>query len=158
MKHYVLNRAGQWGGASFTDLFVLGVGRAAAGASDFTDADTAQTITLMTPVAGDIITYPLVQAYTKIGFAGGALSAIALDVGYSGGSEFLLNGAMYAASAAAASPLVSGSGGPKVFDGATTLTAQLDTTGANLADITAGEIWIYVALCRVTDFLTNRTA
>ena len=130
----------------FRQLFILGVGRGTNGASDFTDADAQQDFTLITPAAGDIVTYPLAQAYTKIGFAGGALSAVTLDVGFTAGSEFLLNGAMFTVNAGACAPLVSGSGGPKLFDGSTALTARIDTTGANLSEITAGEIWIYTNL------------
>jgi len=137
----------------FRYLFILGVGRGAAGASDFTDADTQQDYTLLTPAAGDVVTYPLAQAYTKIGFAGGALTAVTLDVGFTAGSEFLLNGAMFARNAAAVSPLVSGAGGPKFFDGATALTARIDTTGANLSAITAGEIWIYLNLIPISEAL-----
>jgi len=137
----------------FRYLFILGVGRGAAGASDFTDADAQQDYTLLTPAAGDAVTYPLAQAYTKIGFAGGALSAVTLDVGFSNGSEFLLNGAMFALNACAVSPLVSGAGGPKFFDGATALTARIDTTGANLSEITKGEIWIYVNLITINEAL-----
>jgi len=137
----------------FRYLFILGVGRGAAGASDFTDADAQQDYTLLTPAAGDAVTYPLAQAYTKIGFAGGALSAVTLDVGFSNGSEFLLNGAMFALNACAVSPLVSGAGGPKFFDGATALTARIDTTGANLSEITKGEIWIYVNLIPINEAL-----
>lgn len=159
MKHYVLNKASQWGGAGFTDLFILGATRAANGGSDFTDADTQQDITLLTPAAGDIITYPLVAAYTKIGFAGGALSAVALDVGVgAGGAEFMLNGAMFTVNAAAVPIGTAGTGGPAAFNGSNVLSARLDTTGANLNAITAGEIWIYAALCRRTDFLDNRHA
>jgi hypothetical protein len=158
MKHYVLNRESQWGGFPATDLFILGATRAAAAASDFTDADTSQTFTLMTPAAGDIVTYPLAQAYTKIGFAGTDLTAITLDVGFAGGEEFIKDGSMFTVNAGAGSVLCSQAGGPKVFDGATTLSAVVVTTGANLSAITAGELWIFVCLTRITDQLLNRTA
>lgn len=159
MKHYVLNKAFQWGGASMTDLFILGATRAANGASDFTDADTQQDFTLLTPAAGDIITYPLAVAYTKIGFAGTSLTAVTLDLGVdAGGAEFILNGAMFSENAAAISIGTAGSGGPVAFTGSTTLSARIDTTGANLSAITAGEIWIYVSLMRRTDWLDNRSA
>lgn len=152
MKTYSARGNNQFLGL-FRYLFILGVGRGSAGASDFTDADTQQDFTLITPAAGDAVTYPLAQAYTKKGFAGGALSAVTLDVGFSNGSEFLLDGAMFTLNACAVSPLVSGAGGPKFFDGSTNLTARIDTTGANLADITAGEIWIYVNLIPISEAL-----
>lgn len=159
MKHYILNKESQFGGAGFTDLFILGATRAASQASDFTDADTSQQFTLITPAAGDIVTYPLAQAYTKIAFAGTGLTAVAVDVGFTGSLEyFIKDGSMYAGNAAVAPVITSDTGGPKSFDGSTALTAVVATTGANLSAITAGEIWIYLALCRRTDFLDNRTA
>lgn len=156
MKRYTANDMdlGPW-----TDLFILGVGRGAAGASDFTDADTQQDFTLLTPNAGDQLIYPLCCAFTKIGFAGGALSAVALDVGVAaGGAEAMLNGAMFLQNASAVAITTGGTGGPVAFSGSNTLSARIDTTGANLSAITAGEIWIYVALARINDLLKNRVA
>lgn len=159
MKHYVLNKEFQWGGGLYTDLFILGATRTAAGGSDFTDADTQQDFTLMTPAAGDSIGYPLALAFTKVGFAGGALSAVALDLGKgAGGAELMLNGAMFSGNAVGLAIGTAGSGGPISFNGSETLNARIDTTGANLSAITAGEIWIYVPIARRVDWLDNRTA
>lgn len=155
MKSYVLNKAFQFGGFMATRLHIIGYTRGAAGVSDFTDADTSQTFTLETPAAGDFLTYPGAVAFTKIAFAGTSLTAVTLDVGFSGGEEFLKDGAMFAANA---SILPLSTFAPKSFDGSTTLTAKIDTTGANLSAITAGEIWIYTGIARRTDFLDGRYA
>ncbi len=152
MKRYPVHPKDPFAGL-FSDLFILGTTRGAAGVSDFTDADTQQDFTLLTPQAGDAVTYPLAQAYTKVGFAGTALTAVTLDVGFDAGSTFLLDGAMFTENACAVAPLVSGAGGPKFFNGTELLTARIDTTGANLSAITSGEIWIYVNLCRRADYL-----
>lgn len=158
MKHIILNKEFQWGGLPATDLYILGATRGAAGASDFTDADTSQQFTLETPAAGDVVLYPLAVAYTKVGFVGGALSAVALDVGFTGSLEyFVKDGAMFAANAVAAPVITSDTGGPKAFDGATAMTAVVATTGANLSAITAGEIWIYACIARRTQYLDQRT-
>ena len=140
---------------AFNHLAILGATRAANGASDFTDADTSQTITLETPADGDIVTYPGALAYTKIAFTGTSLTAVTLDVGFDGGEEFLKDGAMFAKNARIA-PLSTLA--PKIFTGAILLTAKVDTTGANLSAITAGEIWIYYNIVRLRDVLTDRVA
>lgn len=139
----------------FNHLAILGANRAAAGASDFTDADTSQTITIETPADGDILTYPGALAYTKVGFVGTSLTAVTLDVGFDGGEEFLKDGALYAKNARIA-PLSTLA--PKIFTGAILLTAKVDTTGANLSAITAGEIWIYYNMIRLRDLVTDRVA
>lgn len=151
MKRYSVHPKDPFAGL-YTDLFIIGATRAAAGASDFTDGDTSQTITLMTPANGDVVVGPGAVAWTKIGFAGGALSAVTLDVGFDGGEEFLKDGAMFSAGAAIV-PLESLA--PKIFTGSILLTAKVDTTGANLNAITAGEIYIYVTLLRVNEWLTQ---
>lgn len=156
MKRYQVHPQDPLAGL-FTDLFILGATRAAAGASDFSDADGSQTFTLITPENGDTVVYPLAQAFTKVGFEGNGLTAVALDVGFTGTTEsFIKDGAMFSLNAAAASPLLSEAGGPKVFDGATALVATVATTGANLNAITAGELYIYVNLLRIRDWSTGR--
>ncbi len=149
MKRYPVHPKDPFAGL-FSDVFIIGVGRAANRASDFTDADTSQTITLLTPAAGDVVTYPFAQAWTKIAFAGGALSAVTLDVGFDGGEEWLKDGAMFAAGATIG-PLSTVAS--KAFSGSVLITAKVDTTGANLSEITAGEIWIYVTILRVNDYV-----
>lgn len=139
----------------FNHLAILGANRAAAGASDFTDADTSQTITIETPADGDVVTYPGALAYTKIAFVGTGLTAVTLDVGFDGGEEFLKDGAMFARYARIA-PLSTLA--PKIFTGSILLTAKVDTTGANLSAITAGEIWIYYNIVRIADVLKNPVA
>lgn len=136
----------------FAHLYILGANQAANGASDFTDADTSQTITLETPADGDILTYPGALAYTKKAFVGTGLTAVTLDVGFDGGEEFLKDGAMFAINARIA-PLSTLA--PKIFTGAVLLTAKIDTTGANLSAITAGEIWIYTNMFRINQMLKN---
>ena len=138
----------------FTDLFIIGANRGANGASDFTVAGLQQDFTLMTPAAGDQIIYPLCAAFTKVGFVGGALSAIALDLGRgAGGAEGMLDGAMFAAGASAVAIGTAGTGGPAVFNGSQVLNARVDATGANLNLITAGEIWIFVNIFRLRNYV-----
>ena len=154
MKRYTVHPSDPYAGL-FSDLFILGTTRGAAGVSDFTAGATTQNFALLTPGNGDCVTYPLAQAFTKIGFAGGALSSVLLDVGFTNGSTFMLDQQMITLGAGGVSPLISGVGGPKNFDGVIGLTATIDTVGANLSAITAGEIFIYVTLCRAVEFSTK---
>lgn len=129
----------------YRNLYVVGVGRAANGASDFTDADTSQIITLQSLAAGDGVDYPLARAYCKIAFAGSGLAAVAVKVGHTDDDDFFIaSGSLLTAGLTLGAVVVSaGAGGPYSPTSAKAIILTIDTTGANLNALTAGEIWVY---------------
>lgn len=147
----------------FTDLFIIGTTRGAAGVSDFTDGDNAQSFTLGTPAAGDQVTYPCAAAFTKVAFAGDSVSAVALDVGFgAAGEEFIKDAAMVAITGSGAAHTVDSAAtaaGAKVFDGSTLMTATFTKTGGTtVALLTAGEVWIYVSWLRKAELCDKNYA
>jgi len=160
MKHYNRNRVAQWGGGAFTDLYILGTTRGAAGVSDFTAGALTQDFTLETPAAGDILTYPTLAAWCKIGFVGTAVTNASLSAGISaGGVEFATSQTVLAVNNGVATKSIDEltvAGAVKVFGGATPLSVRITTVGGNLSVLTAGEVWIYLCILRVNDFITLR--
>ena len=47
-------------------------------------------------------------------------------------------------------------GGTYVSAGSESLLATLATTGANIVDLTAGEVWVFVEMARLVDLQTYR--
>lgn len=198
MKHYSLKKPGMMG--SFTDLFILGIGRAASFASDFTAAATQQTYNLTQLKKGDIVlpAHALVAVRTNV--SGGSISAATGSVGITGaltrfiktvnllaaGDEFYGPGgvALTDSSGGTASDTIAAiSTGGAAADQSPTrnafaslalktnallpyvavddtkyLTFDLNTTGDNVDDITAGEIWIYASILRRNDYDNLREA
>jgi hypothetical protein len=174
MKHYNLRNQQQFNGM-FTDLFVLGTTRAAGNTSDFTAAALTQSYNLLALNKGDVIGFPLCQAWLKRSFtdaaAGGApvtLANLKLDVGNT---------------AAGATAVIAGTNGdliqtlspvpdsnqypitPPVAAAAPIritaasgqfLTAALTSTAGNLSTITFGEVWIFATIFRAADWMRDR--
>ena len=167
MKHYVLNKEGQWGGAPFTDLFIVGVKRGAGGSSDFTADDTTQTLTLTGLDIGDVVAYPaqawVKQKFTDAAAEGGAPATLAdlkADVGVTaaltqfiaGTDGDLINDPDYPIAPAAG-------GGPYPIQAASKeVLLTLTSSAGDMSTITFGELWIYLSLLRVAQFSTSRYA
>src|ERR1044071_6909828 len=163
MKHYILNKESQWGGAPFTDLFILGVKRGAAGASDFTTAGLSQTFTLTALGIGDVVAYPLAQAWIKKKFTDAAaeggppttLANLKADVGVTGATTQFIAGTNgdliqapdypITAPVAAGAPYATQAGSKNVL-------CTLTSSAGNISTITFGELWIYLSILRATQF------
>lgn len=198
MKHYSLKKPGMMG--SFTDLFILGIDRAAAFASDFTAAATQQTYNLTQLKKGDIIlpAHALVAVRTNV--VGASVTVATGSVGITGaltrfiktvnllaaGDEFYGPGgvALTDSSGGTANDTIAAitTGGAAADQGPTRdaiadlalktnallpfvatddtkyLTFDLNTTGANVSVLSAGEIWIYASILRRNDYDSLREA
>jgi hypothetical protein len=155
MKHYILKEPQRIGG--FTDLFIIST-TANAGGSDFTAAATGQTFTLDGLAIGDCVEYPLVRLDVKTPVSGGAISAATLALGVtSATTQFLGASDVFTGTVAHFTPANSVTSYPTVSS-AKDLLATLALTGANATAVTAGEIWIWVAVSRKADRLTDRQA
>lgn len=175
MKHYNLRNEAQVNGG-FTDLFILGTTRNTNGTSDFTAAALTQSFNLLPLNKGDVITYPLGQAWLKRSFtdaaAGGApvtLAGSKVDVGTTASATSIITGTgsdllqtltpvpesnMY--------PLIPPAAGlfPTriTVNGSQYLTALITNSAGNVSTITFGEVWIYVAIARGSDWMRDRDA
>jgi hypothetical protein len=164
MKSYTLKDSQRGALNGFTDLFILGATRGTSGASDFTAAATSQSFNLKAMAVGDQVVYPLAAVFTKIAFTGTAISNVKCDVGSTDDADQFVVGTAGDLStinfSRAALVVSSAAGGPYSPNNATKYVTALVTNGGagNVTAITAGEVWIYVAIARVKDFLTDRQA
>lgn len=171
MVHYTLRNNAQFNGA-FTDLFIVGTTRVIANSgrtSDFTAAATTQTITLLALNIGDVIVYPLAQAWVKVKFTDGAtegaaavtLANLKADVGVTGATtQFIAgtNGDLIQSPNYPITPAVA-AGAPYACQAASkNLLLTLTSTAGNMSTITYGELWIYVAIARVGDHVRDIAA
>lgn len=154
MKHYKLRNVQQYDGA-FTDLYILGTTRAAAGASDFTAAAGTQTFNLQALVVGDIVSYPLAVAWVKTAFT--VVTNPKLDVGVTAAATQFIAGVNNDL-ATLNKGIVGVAAGAPLSSGVTNLMATITTTVGNISTIGAGEVWIYATICRLQDFLSLRDA
>lgn len=173
MKHYNLRNGAQFNGA-WTDLFILGTTRGAAGVSDFTAAALTQSFNLLPLTKGDVLMYPLAQALLKRSFTdavgGGTPVTLAnakLDVGTTSGATGLLTGVAAELSQTLSPvpefnmypltpPLASAQPIRVTATSGQFITAAVTSTAGNLSTITFGEVWIYVCFMRGADWMRDR--
>lgn len=160
MQHYILKNSAQFGGA-YTDLFILGKTRAAAGASDFTAAATTQSYNLALLAVGDHVPMPLAVVMVKTAVAG--LTTPKMDVGTTDDADQFVvgvNSDLATVNFVRASLAVSSAAGGAYSCIASSkyVTALITSGSENISTVTAGEVWIYAAISRVADMLRDRTA
>lgn len=170
MLHVALRNNAQFNG-SFTDLFIVGTTRVTsattyARSSDFTAAATTQTITLLALTVGDVIVYPLAQAWVKQKFTDHAtentvattLANLKADVGYTGATTAFIAGTNADLQQAVNCPTTgqaAAAAGYAHKTGSVDLLLTLTSTAGNMSTITFGELWIYVAIARVGDHVRD---
>lgn len=155
MKHSLTKNPSFCGG--FTDLFMLGVGLAAAGASDFTAAATAQTSTLDALAIGDRVSDVHVDVITAL--VGPSLSAATLSVGHTGATTaFITTCNCFATTPTTAHDPVAATVPLTRATASGNLLGTWAATGANFDAVTAGEVWIWAVISRKADRVTLRTA
>lgn len=158
MIHYKLRNVGQFDGG-FTDLFIIGVNKVppAVGStvftSDFTAAATTQDIQLTAIAARDVV-LPNVLVDVIVPVTGGTLSAVTISIGRnSAPTEFINAASVFTSLTHADDGGVAG-----VATASDPLEARIGTVGDNVADATAGEIWIWATISRFADRYTLRSA
>jgi hypothetical protein len=164
MKRYPVHPKDPFAGL-FSDLFIVGTTRGAAGVSDFTAAATTQTITLLALNIGDILPYPLAQGLVAKRFTDGAEDAAATtlanlkaDVGVTSATTQLIAGTNGDLQQDRGYPITSPTSGLAPYSTIATgksLLLTLTSTAGNLNTITFGELWIYTNVMRVADYLTT---
>lgn len=174
MQHYLLKNRQQAGGM-FTDLFIIGIKRVAGSTpsapftSDFTAAATTQTITLLALNIGDVVCYPLAAGWVKQKFTDGAtegaaavtLANLKCDVGVTSATTQFIAGTNGDLIQSPGYPITApvAAGVPySTIAASKNLLATLTSTAGNMSTITFGELWIYVSLARVRDWVTDRVA
>lgn len=157
----------------FTDLYILGTKRANGAApsytptSDFTAAATTQTFILQALAVGDVVVYPRAQCWVKQKFtdhatedtAATTLANLKADIGYTGATTAFIAGTNADLQQAVNSPTTgqaAGGGGYAHKTGTVNLLATLTSTAGNLSTITYGELYIYLALARVGEWVRDR--
>lgn len=154
MIHHRIKCPEQNGG--FTDLFIVGTTRGASGASDFTEAvdDTDQAITLTALAQGDVVHEVILDRVTA--FAG--LTACNASVGVNGAlTEFIGSSSLLAAGE------LTFKGDDQAYStptGGKNLVINMDPAANTqaLADLTAGEAYVWVRLTRRADRVTRLVA
>lgn len=174
MQHYTLSARQQYNG-NFTDLWILGTKRVRASTSpygvtsDFTAAATTQTFTLYTFVLGDVVIMPAAQMWVKQKFtdhatedtAAATLANLKMDLGYSGATTAFIAGTNADLQQAKGAPTTGQAAawlGYPYKTGSIDLVATATSTAGNMSTITYGDLFIYIAIARVGDHVTNINA
>jgi hypothetical protein len=173
MIHYTKRAAAQFNWGPFTDLFILGTKRKLGTdnrtyGSDFTAAATTQTFTLLALAVGDAVIYPLAHGWVKQKFtdhatedtAATTLANLKCDVGVTGSTTKFIAGTNADLQAAVNTPITPpvAAGAPHATTSAVNLLATLTSTAGNMSTITYGELWLWVAIARLGDFVRDPSA
>lgn len=121
--------------------------------SDVTDtAGLTKTLTYPTGLAvGDFVRGA--AYYLPTAFVGTSITALKLDLGVSGSLTTLINNVEVLTATPAAAGIWNGASlaaGGYIATAATTLQARFTATGANLTAMTAGEVWLYLEIYKLS--------
>ena len=111
---------------------------------------TSLVVNLTTLAVGDYVR--LAAYYLQTAFTSGTITALKLDVGVNGAATTLINQAETLTATPAACAIWNGAsadGGGYITTATKTLQAQFTATGGNLTALTAGEVWIWIAISRL---------
>lgn len=156
MKHHILKTPNFMGG--FTDLFLLGITRGALGVSDFTAGATTQAWNMDAIAIGDAIVFPCTHIDVVQAIAGaGPVTAATLSVGHTGATTAFNNVTdIFATTPTTTKDPIAATVPITRATASGYLTCDIVLTGGNASGITAGDIWIFVALSRYADRVTLR--
>lgn len=159
----------------FTDMFVIGTKRvlgttpSSAPTSDLTAAATTQTFTLLALNIGDVVVYPLAQGWVKQKFTDGAtegsaavtLANLKCDVGVTGATTQFIAGVNGDLIQSPGYPITApvAAGVPYATQASSkSILATFTSSAGNMSTVTFGDLWIFVSIARVRDWVTDRVA
>lgn len=173
MQHKPLLNHSQANGG-FTDLYLLGTKRVTGAApnytksSDLTAVALTQIITLQALAVGDCIVFPLAQAWVKQKFTDAvledgapvALSGLLVNIGVTGQATKFIAGVAGDAQQVINSPITAPVAASTAHAclAATNLIATFTSAAGNLSTITWGDLYLYVAISRVGEYVRDRMA
>jgi hypothetical protein len=120
--------------------------------TDLSGTGAATLVVNLTPLAvGDYVRNT--AYYLQAAFTSGTVTALKLDVGVNGAATTLINQIEVLTATPAACGIWNGAsadGGGYITTAAKTLQAQFTATGGNLTALTAGEVWIWIAINKLS--------
>jgi hypothetical protein len=173
MQHFKLRNLSTFQGG-FTDLYCIGTKRVLGttpslpNTSDLTAAATTQTITLETLAIGDVVVFPIAQAWVKQKFtdattengAAVTLANLKVDLGVTGTTTKFIAGTNGDLIQSPNYPITSvvAAGVGHAAQAAIAVLATFTSTAGNLSTVTFGDLFIYLSIARVGEWVRDRQA